>query len=308
MSPTILIAGAVGPIGQYLIRELVGRSQPVRVLTRRVPGLTQRHYDPFVEYVGTSPDAIGAPDGLLDGIEHVVFLSPPAPDQVMWNGVLIEAAERTGRPIHLVPVLAMGAVATDAALQFVRWHTVTIAQMRSSDLPVTELHPQLLMQNLLPSATSVRRDDLIFGAYGGARLPQIDAQDVAAAVATVLTTETHRGGTHVLTGPQSLSYPEVADALSRVTGRVIRYVDMAPEAFHEHLIGNGVPPWKADDLAQLGRLFQQDHAWPVSSTMAELTGRPARPLHQFLRTHAGAFRPDGTPGLQHAGLPSFFLL
>lgn len=308
MSPTILIAGAVGPIGQYLVQALIERDCSVRVLTRPRPPSFQPPADPAVEHVSASLPSPALLDALLDGIEHIVLLSPPAPDQITWNGLLVEAAERTGRPIHLVPVLAMGAVATDAALQFVRWHTVTIAQMRSSGLPVTELHPQLLMQNLLPSANSIRCDDLIFGAYGGARLPQIDAQDVAAAVATVLTTETYRGGTHVLTGPQSLSYPEVADALSRVTGRVIRYVDMAPEAFHEHLIGNGVPPWKADDLAQLGRLFQQGRAWPVSSTMAELTGRPARPLHQFLQAHAAAFQPDGAPSLQHAGLPSFFLL
>lgn len=247
-------------------------------------------------------------DALLDGVEQVVLLSPPAPDQVVWNGALIEAAERTGRPIHLVPVLAMGAVASDAALQFVRWHTVTIAQMRGSGLPVTELHPQLLMQNLLLSAASIRNDDLLFGAYGDSRLPQIDARDVAAAAATVLTTDAYRGGTHILTGPQALSYPEVTDALSRVTGRLIRYVDMAPEAFHEHLIGNGVPPWQADDLAVLSRLFQQGRAWPVSPTMAELTGRPARPLHRFLQAQAATFRPDDASHLSQAGLPSFFLL
>jgi hypothetical protein len=84
---------------------------------------------------------------------------------------------------------------------------------------------------------------------------------------------------------------------------------MPAEAFHEHLLGNGVSPWVADNLAALGRLFQTHRTWPVSPSIAELTGRPAHPLHRFVREHASAFRSSHTPVPVHdMPVPTPFLL
>jgi uncharacterized protein YbjT (DUF2867 family) len=309
MSPNILIAGPTGPIGQFLVRELLARQQAVRVLVRELSPSPPMPNDPLVDYAEAPVLSMSVLDTMVADITHLVLLSAPAPNQVLWNGALIEAAERTGRPIHLVPVLAMGAVSSTPALQFAHWHAATVAQIRSAGLPMTEIRPQLLMQTLLRTAASIRTDDLVFGAYGGSRLPLIDAADVAATIAAVLTTASHDGASYVLTGPQSISYDDIAATLTTVLGRRIRYVDMPAEAFHEHLLGNGVPAWEADDLAVLGRLFQSNHTWPVTATVAELTGRPPRTLQRFVREYASAFRaPHTSPPVYHAALPSPFLI
>ena len=309
MASTILIAGPTGPIGQFLVRDLLAQRQAVRVLVRELSPSPSIPTGALVDYVEAPVLSVSVLDTIVDEISHLVLLSAPTPNQVLWNGSLIEAAERTGRPIHIVPVLAMGAVSKDPALQFAHWHAATRAQIRSTGLPMTEIRPQLLMQTLLRSAASIRTDDLLFGAYGSSRLPHVDAEDGAAAIAAVLTTDHHDGESYVLTGPQSISYADLADVLSTILERNIRYVDMRAEAFHEHLLGNGIPSWVADDLAALGRLFESDHTWPVTSTVAELTGRPARTLQRFVREHASAFRPLQPSGPVHdASLPMPFLL
>jgi uncharacterized protein YbjT (DUF2867 family) len=293
MAPSILVTDATEDIGRALVAALTDEAMPVRVLapldeTAPLAGTSR------VEIVGDPRTAEGL-DRALEGITHVVLLAPPAPDQVGGLGRVVEAAERTGRPVHLVSVPVTGAMLSDAPVQRARWQAVTAAQIRDSGLPATTLRPQMLMQTLLRAAGAVRTADLICGAFGLARLPHLDARDVAAAAKAVLTTPGRRGQTYVLTGPQALSYPDLAGLFSEELGRPIRYVDLPVEAYHEHLVGCGVAPWRADDLAALARLVRAARAWPVTSAVAELTGRAARPLRPFVREHAAAFRPAGDP-------------
>jgi uncharacterized protein YbjT (DUF2867 family) len=302
MTPPLLVLSDPGPVGSHLVRELTARRVPVRVL---VDGNAEQMLLPSeapLEWVADW-DRRDTLDGLFADVDRVALLSGPNTDQVARHGAVIEAAERTERPVHLVYVAAAGAVLAEAPLQVARWQAVTTAQIRSAGLPLTEMRPQLLMQRLLGVAESIRTEDLLCGSFGGARLPMVDARDVAAAVAAVLTTDGHEGETYLLTGPQALSYDDVARALSTVLGRPIRYVDLASEAYHEHLIGGGLAPWMADDLAALARLFRSGCAWPVSSDLARLTGRPARTLTAFLRTHAPAFRRRSSPARNGTALP-----
>lgn len=130
------------------------------------------------------------------------------------------------------------------------------------------------------------------GSIGQFLVRALLARDVAAAIAAALTTDGHDGQSYVLTGPQSVSYADLAALLSAALSRPIRYVDLPTESFHEHLLGNGVPAWEADDLAGLGRLLQAGRTWPVTSTVAELTGRPATRSSSSWRSTWPRFGPD----------------
>jgi uncharacterized protein YbjT (DUF2867 family) len=296
MSPSLLITGATGTIGSLLVRELAEQSVPVRALVRsreRARALLTLSTVDLVEGDLEEPTAIAA---ALSGITHIFVCTTPAPDQVILQGNVVEAAERTGRPIHLVTVSAVGAVPPDVPLQLAQWHRVTEAQIQSTNLPATILRPQFLMQNLLRVAPSIRTENMLCGSFHQARLPLVDAGDVAAVAAAVLTTDGHNGQSYTLTGPQALSYTEIAALFSNELGRPIRYVDMSADAYQEYLMSRKLPQWKVDDLTLLARSFQNGHTWPVTPSVAELTGRPARTLQQFIREHVATFRPpDASP-------------
>jgi uncharacterized protein YbjT (DUF2867 family) len=289
-SPALLITGATGRVGRLLVRELENRRVPFRALVRdpdRAAGLLNSPVAHLVRGDLREPDSI---DAALDGIERVFLSTVSAPDQVVLQGNAIEAVERTGRAVHVVMVSALGAVPADVPLQLARWHAVTEAQLRSTDLPGTLLRPQFLMQNLLRAAPSIRTDHMLCGAFSDARLPLVDGRDLAAVAADVLTTDGHTGATYVLTGPQALSYTEVAATFSAVLGGSIRYVDMPTEAYHEYLVGSGLAHWMADDLVTIARSFRAGYTGPVTADVARVTGRPARTLAAFVEDHADAFR------------------
>jgi (4-alkanoyl-5-oxo-2,5-dihydrofuran-3-yl)methyl phosphate reductase len=55
---------------------------------------------------------------------------------------------------------------------------------------------------------------------------QIDARDIAAVAVQALTRPGHEGSAYELSGPESLSFHEMATILTRVLGREIRYVEI----------------------------------------------------------------------------------
>ena len=57
----------------------------------------------------------------------------------------------------------------------------------------------------------------------------IDPRDVGAAAAAVLTTAGHDGRTYVLSGPEAVTYGQVAAALSAATARSVEFVALSDE-------------------------------------------------------------------------------
>ena len=289
MSPTILICGATGTVGTVLTDTLIGRGVPVRVFVRdRAQASLLGH--PLVDVVEGDVRRARTLDAALVGVDRVFLLSPLALNQVTLQGHVVEAVQRTGREIHLVKASAYG-VAPDASTQFARWHAVTEAQITDTGLPATVLRPHLFMQHLLTAAPDLRTEGVLYGAFGEAALPLIDARDVAAVAAEVLTGRGHEGQVYTLTGPESLTYTEVAATFTRVLGQSVTYVDLPPERYRSTLLSGGVPSWLADSLTEWAQSCQTSPASTTTPTVAQLVGRPARSLEAFVYDHIDAFRP-----------------
>ncbi|MFO8098115.1 MAG: NAD(P)H-binding protein [Salinibacter sp.] len=287
MPPSILVFGAADPVGSALFRELSHRQVPVWAF---VDDQTQTEaiQGPLVSLIAGDLQDPASLDAALHGIDRVFVLSPAGPDQVVLEGNVVEAIQRTRRPIHIVKVSALG-TGPEAPIPLARGHAVTEAQIRNAGLPATLLRPHALMQHLLTSSDTIRSDGLLFGAFGDVAVPFVDARDVAAVAADVLTRGGHDGHFYTITGPQALSYTQVAATLSSVLRTSVRYVDLPVERYHETLVGTGHPTWWADNLTALARWLQYDTASTVSSAVVEVTGRPARTLEQFIRDHRAAF-------------------
>lgn len=290
MSPTILLTGVSETIGSFLLEELMAQDMPVRVLMHPSEDVPDRCRTEITDLVVDALDDPASIQPALDGIHRLFLFSPPSLDQVARQGSVVEAVERAGRPIHLVTVSVVGAVPSDISLQLAQWQTVTEAQIRSTGLPATILQSQFLMQHLFCVAPSIRDDNLICGAFGTARLPLVDARDVAAVAATVLTTSGHENESYLLTGPQALSGQEIAAIFSAELARTIHYVDLPTEAYHEYLVGEGLPYWIAEDVTTFARAIRAGHVGQISPDTAALLGKPGRTLQQFVKKHAGVFR------------------
>ena len=116
-----------------------------------------------------------------------------------------------------------------------------------------------------------------------------DARDVAEAVATVLTSDGHEGKSYLLTGPESISIQDVANTLSKVLGKEVKYVDVPPEAAKEAMLGMGIPEWVADGIIETAGALSEGLGDYTADDFEELTGHQANSYETFARDFAQVF-------------------
>ena len=121
-----------------------------------------------------------------------------------------------------------------------------------------------------------------------------------------LTTAQHDNQSYALTGPEALTFTEMAYQLSQAIGRTITFVDVPPESMRAALANLGFPAWQADGLLEEFAMYRRGEAAGVEPGVHEALGRPASGLCRRSRgttprcsreevaapsTHASAERP-----------------
>ena len=89
-------------------------------------------------------------------------------------------------------------------------HEKVEAALAESGLPVTTLRPTFFMQNIMGGAQMIAEAGQLFWAMDDAKLAMIDIRDIAECAVAVLTSDGHVGNSYILTGPEAVSFHEVA--------------------------------------------------------------------------------------------------
>jgi uncharacterized protein YbjT (DUF2867 family) len=151
------------------------------------------------------------------------------------------------------------------------------------------LRSSFFMSNLLAAAEPVAREGKLLAPAGEARIAMIDPRDVGAAAAAVLTSANHDGRSYALTGPEAVTYVQVAGALSEATGREVEFVDLPDEAATQGLIQAGLTDFAARQVVGVFAQARLGVAAQVTATVETLTGRPPRDVAAFARDNASLF-------------------
>jgi uncharacterized protein YbjT (DUF2867 family) len=146
------------------------------------------------------------------------------------------------------------------------------------------------MQQMLLFAPWIASTDSFSLPMGTAEVSVVDARDVAAVAVCALTQDGHDRKIYDLTGPEALSFEEIADRLSRATGKKVSYVHVPPDYARKQLVGIGLPRWLVDDMLILCASYREGYGAGVSSAVAEVTKQAPRTFDQFARDYAQAFR------------------
>jgi uncharacterized protein YbjT (DUF2867 family) len=284
----ILITGATGTTGREIVGELrkLGAAG-VRALVRdpaRAAFIREAGFE-TAEGDFDRPETLGA---ALEGVERALLLTPPSPQTFEQQRAFVEAARRAGVR-HVVKFSAFGADA-NAPEGFGKWHGQSEDLLKSSGLAWTMLRPNFFMQNLLGQAPQIAANGAVYQPVGDARASFIDTRDIAAVAARTLTEEGHEGQTYVLTGPEALSYHDVAAKLSEAAGRHVGYVPISPEQFREGALGAGLPEWLVSALERLNETFASGHAAEVNDNVRRVGKKEPTTFEQFARDHAAAFK------------------
>ena len=273
----ILIIGATGRVGREVLSQLPATGVRVRALVRnpQTAGLP-----PSVDVVRgdlTLPETL---DECLDGIDAVflVWTAPPA----TVAPVVERIAKQAGRIVFLSspyktahPLFQGGQPNAIAAL-----HAEIERLIETSGRQWTFLRPGMFASNaLLWWAPQIRAGDVVRWPHLAAPTAPIDEHDIAAAAVRALSEDGHGGAEYVLTGPQSLSQFEQISTIGGVIGRSLRIEEMSPEDARDELLPF-IPKMLLDAWA--AAIGQPAH---VTSTVAEITGVPARTFREWASDH-----------------------
>jgi NAD(P)H dehydrogenase (quinone) len=143
--------------------------------------------------------------------------------------------------------------------------------------------------SLLAAAHEVRASRSWTGLAGTGRMALIDHRDAAEAGLRVLTDPALWGTHHDLTGPVLMSWPEVLEVLSAELGEPISFRVTDESRFLDGLIADGVPAGTAELLiAREWSILAGENDY-TTETFQRITGRPPRPLAEFLHEHRAEF-------------------
>ncbi len=283
----ILVTGATGNIGGYLVRELCGAGAPTRALVRSPERADDLRGLDCEVAVGTFEDAASL-KAALTGVDRVFLVSSGTEGLAEREGALVDALAPG------VGVVKLAAAGVDqpgpTSVRFLADHRAVLARLADADVPTTVLAPSSFMQNLLRQAAGVTGEGVIRASVGDSAVSHVDARDIAAVAAHVLTSDGHEGATYTVTGPEALTYGQVAERMSAVLGREVRHVDVPGDQMRAGMLAMGMPEWTVSGLAELDTVYRSGAGAVVTDEVTKATGRPARSLEDFLGAHRAAFR------------------
>jgi uncharacterized protein YbjT (DUF2867 family)/ketosteroid isomerase-like protein len=283
---TVLVTGATGNTGSRVVRRLVALGHPVRAASRGAvdqgDGATAVRFD--WDDPSTHDDALRGAD--------LLYLVPPTgaydPAAVMMPFLKRASAAGVRRAVLLsssaIPAGGPGAGQVHQAVAdtFGEWAV---------------LRPSWFMQNFTdrhPHADTIRSEDSILTATGEGRVGFVDADDIAAVAVHALLDATAPNTDLIITGPQALSYGEIAATVARITGRAVHHTPIPYERMRERLAAAGIPAEFAALLAGMDRSIADGAEDRTTGTVEAITGRPPRSFAAYAAAHADSFRKAST--------------
>ena len=225
----LLLTGATGSIGSRLLPLLLESGEDVRCLVREPRRLGERRVDVQIALgdLGEMSDPYLVRQALR-GVDTVVHLAATIRDQPPkrieeLNGLatvrLLRAAERSGVR-RFVFFSALNAYAAQRT-RFFRAKWLAEQAVDSSPLQTTVFAPSIVYDHSDPWVTLLRRFSFLpvlpVSGEGKASFQPIWAEDVARCVTAALAGEA--APRYELAGPETLTYDDRSDLVSRIAGR-----------------------------------------------------------------------------------------
>jgi len=282
MSGKILVTGATGTVGGAVVRELAALGAPVVAAVRNTAAPLPAGVE-VAEWDYERPETFGP---ALSGVSTLFLLTPPLhPREEQFGRQAIAAADAAG-VTHVVRLSALGVETGQPS-----GHGQIEQALVDSGLAYTILRPTFFMQNLSEGSADSIKAGAIALAAGDGKIAWIDARDIGVVAARVLADPAaHAGQIYPLTGDESLSYADVAAALSAELGREVRYIPISDDDQRAGMRAAGAPEGAVEGYSYLMGIVRDGYAAQPFPTVRELLGRDATRLGQFIHDYAASFR------------------
>ncbi len=283
MSNKILVTGASGNIGAPLVKELqtlgadfaILRSKPVAAsdVETRVADFTD----------------IAALTKAFSGIDTLFLLFPLVENKIELATNAATAAKAADVK-HIVRSSGAGADSSSAfALPKLQGAIDDI--LIATGIPTTFLRPCGFMQNYATYQSQAIKDGTIYMADGGKSQALIDARDIAAVAARVLTNPSaHAGKAYMLTGGEDFTGAQAAEAISKAIGKPVQHISVPTEAAVATMNQWGMPPFIVNVMDSLNKIVSAGYASGISPDAESILGRKPRTFGAFVNENVGTWK------------------
>jgi len=159
----------------------------------------------------------------------------------------------------------------------------------------TIVRPGMFAANsILWWASQIRAGDEVRWPFGAVETAPIDERDIAAVAARALMEEGHTGADYVITGPGSLTQAEQVHAIGDAIGRDLVFHELTPDEFRSETVERFGP---ASNMLLAAWSAAAGVPAYVTSTVAEVTGTPARSFAEWADVNAASFGAESRKSL-----------
>jgi len=277
----VLVIGSTGNVGCEVVSQLAAKDVTVRALTRN-PGAAR--FPPQVEVVRGDLAIPASLDLCLEGVDTVFLIWTAPPEAVApaveriakfaRRVVFLSAPHKTAHPFFQQP----------NPLRLLHAKIERLIEAAAPDW--TFLRPGIFAVNSRGWwAQQIRDSGVVRWPHVNVPTAPIHERDIAAVAVRTLCDGGHSGREYVLTGPESLSQLEQISVIGTVLGRALRIEEISPEEARREL---AMPAYAVNMLLDAWAAAAGQPAF-VTSTIAEITGAPARTFLDWAKDHAGEF-------------------
>ena len=275
------VTGATGELGGRVARRLADRGIGQRLLVRdpgRAPQLEGAEAATIVGY--GDRDSMRA---ALAGV-RTLFLVPAeeALDRIEQHKTAVDAAIDAG--VERIVYMSFVGASPDNTFTLGRHHWATEEHIRARGITFTFPRMSIYM-DFIPLFAG--EDGVIRGPAGEGRVAAVLRDDLADVVVGLLSDPAaHDGATYELTGPEALTLAEIAETLTRVGSKPVRFEDETIDEAWESRRVSGAPDWMIEGWVTSYLAIAGGELDVVTDAVERLAGHPPVRLEDWLRASA----------------------
>jgi uncharacterized protein YbjT (DUF2867 family) len=280
-----LVIGATGNIGSRVTRRLIARGERPSVFVRsakKAKTLFGAEVDMHVGDLEKPLSSLAAALADVDG----TFLVSDGPDLDARDRTVAFAAKSAG----VRHVVKLSTLDVHTGVGTGPWHARGEAAVRDSGVTFTFIQAAGFMLNALGWADSIRDEGLLRSSAGKGKIAFIHPDDIADVAMAALTTRDHDGQSLVITGPEALSYGEMAATIGVAIGKQVRFEEMSDNQAYAGVVAwAGKGPY-ADALVDIWRAVREGRLATVSEGVRQVIGRRPISFDRWAEENADVFQ------------------
>lgn len=270
MNEQVLVTGGTGKTGRYVVKYLQEQGLTPRIATRTPKGESDVKFD-WRDH-----------KCFKDAFQNIESVYLVAPTDSFNSMDVMEAGLKAALEANVKRfVLLSSSSLEEGDVMMGEVH----AWLRKNALEWSILRPSWFMQNFSEGQhlAPIKQESTIYSATEDGQVGFISAQDIGRCAATLLTVPKSENTDYILTGPETISYDNVAEALSRRIGREVQHKRLSSEGISRRFLNIGLPEEYATMLAKMDEEISKGAENMISNNVESITGTPPISFDEFIQ-------------------------